>query len=49
MLKTIIEKLERKKNNDVDADVAHLEHSNNKYYVSVFRCIYIYIDSCSLI
>ena len=46
MLKTIIGKLERKKNNDMDANVAQLEHSNNKCYVSAFRYIYIYIDSC---
>ena len=33
MLKTIIGKLERKKNNDMDVDVSQLEYSNNKYYV----------------
>ena len=44
MLKTIIGKLEKKNNNnnDVDADVAQLEHSNNKCYASAFRYIYRY-------
>ena len=31
MLKKIIIKLERKKNNDVDANVAQLKCSNNKW------------------
>ena len=44
MLKTIIGKLERKKNNDIGVDVAQLEQSNNKCYASIFRYIYIYID-----
>ena len=42
MLKTIIGKLEKKKkkkDNDVNADVAQLEYSNNKRYVSAFRNI----------
>ena len=39
MLKKIIRKLERKKDNDMDVDVAQLEHNNNKYYVSAFRYI----------
>ena len=43
MLKTIIGKLERKKNNDIEADVAQLEQSNDKCYASIFRYIYIYI------
>ena len=43
MLKTIIGKLERKKNDDVNACIAQLEYSNNKCYTSVFRYIYIYI------
>ena len=39
MLKTIIGKLEKKKEegNDMDVDVAQLERSNNKCYDSVFR------------
>ena len=36
-------KIENKKDNDVDADVTQLERSNNKYYASAFRDIYIYI------
>ena len=45
MLKTIIGKLEKKrkvkkkKDNDMNIDVAQLEHSNSKCYVSVFRNI----------
>ena len=39
MLKKIVEKLERKEDNDMDADVAHLERSNNKCYASAFRYI----------
>ena len=30
----------KKNDNDVDADVTQLEHSNNKCYVSTFRYIY---------
>ena len=37
--KTIIGKLERKKDNDVNADVAQREHSNIKRYASVFSNI----------
>ena len=36
MLKTIIGKLERKKDNNVNANVTHLERSNNKCYLSTF-------------
>ena len=32
-------KIGKKKDNDVDADVAQLERNNNKYYTSVFRYI----------
>ena len=32
-----------KKTNDVTDEVAQQERSNNKYYVSTFRYIYIYI------
>ena len=40
MLKTIIGKLEeKKKDNDMNADVAQLEHSNNICYASPFRSI----------
>ena len=39
MLKKIVEKLERKEDNDMDADVAYLERSNNKCYASAFRYI----------
>ena len=41
MLKTIIGKLKRKDNN-VDADIAQLKCNNNKYYASAFIYIYIY-------
>ena len=34
----------KENDNEVDADVAQLECSNNKCYVSAFRYIYIYID-----
>jgi len=43
MLKKIIEKLEKKLDNDVDADVTQLERNNNKCYASA----YIYIE-CNL-
>ena len=33
----------KKKYYDVDADVAQLKRNNNKYYVSAFRDIYVYI------
>ena len=37
-------KIEKKnKDNYVDADVTQLDHSNNKYYVSTFIYIYIYM------
>ena len=36
-------KIEKKKNNNMVSDVAQLERDNNKCYVSIFRCIYIYI------
>ena len=40
MLKTIIRKLEKEgKGNDVDADVAQLECSNNKCYALTFKNI----------
>ena len=39
MLKKIIGKLEKKNDNNVDADVVQLERSNNKYYISAFRYI----------
>ena len=42
MLKTIVGKLEKKNDNEVNADVAQLERSNNKCYALVFRYIYIY-------
>ena len=29
----------KKLNNNVDADVTQLKCSNNKYYISAFRCI----------
>ena len=41
MLKTILGKLERKKNNDVDTDMVQLERNNNKCYTSAFRYIQI--------
>ena len=39
MLKKNYRKIGKKKYNDADADVAQLERSNNKCYVSAFRCI----------
>ena len=33
-------KIGKKKDNNIDADVAQLEPSNNKYYASPFRYIY---------
>ena len=30
-------KIGKKKNNNLDADVVQLKHSNNKYYASTFR------------
>ena len=39
MLKTIIEKLKKKKDNDVMANMAQLEHNTNKYNALVFRNI----------
>ena len=36
MLKTIIGKLEKKKDNDVNANVTQFERSNNKCYPSTF-------------
>ena len=41
MLKTIIGKLKEKKkeDNDMNADVTQLEHSNNICYASAFRSI----------
>ena len=48
MLKTIIGKLEeKKKDNDMNADVAQLEHSNNICYASAFRSIQIQIGVTS--
>ena len=37
-------KIEKKKDNNVDNDVAQLEYNNNKYYILTFKYIYIYID-----
>ena len=39
MLKNNYRKIEKKKDNDVDANMAQLEHSNDKYYASAFRYI----------
>ena len=39
MFKNIYRKIGNKKDNDVAADVAQLEYSNNKYYALVFRYI----------
>ena len=39
MLKTIIGKLEKKNNNDMDAEVAQLKRNTNKCYTSTFRYI----------
>ena len=38
-----IGKFGKEKNNDMDVDVALLEHSNNKCYASIFWYIYIYM------
>ena len=43
MLKKNYRKIGKKNDNDVDADVAQLEWSNNKCYALAFRYIYIYI------
>ena len=34
-------KIGKKKDDNVDANVAQLEHSNNKCYASVFKYIYV--------
>ena len=39
-VKTNYRKIGKKNDNDVDADVVQLECSNNKCYISTFRCIY---------
>ena len=39
MLKNNYRKIEKKKNNNMDADVAQREHSNIKRYVSAFSNI----------
>ena len=39
MLKTIIEKLEKEEDNDVNADMTQLERGNNKCYALAFRNI----------
>ena len=39
MLKKNYRKIEKKNDNDMDADVAQPKPSNNKCYVSVFRYI----------
>ena len=40
MIKTILEKLvKKKKNNDVNADMTQLKYSNNKCYTYTFRNI----------
>ena len=39
MLKEFIGKIEKKKDNNMSANVVQLEHSNNKFYASVFRYI----------
>ena len=41
-VKNNYKKIGKKKVNDVDADVAQLEHSNNKCCASVYIYIYIY-------
>ena len=39
MLKTIIEKLEKEEDDDVNVDMTQLERGNNKCYASAFRNI----------
>ena len=39
MLKKNYRKIEKKNDNDMDANVAQLKRSNNKCYVSAFRYI----------
>ena len=39
MFKNIYRKIGNKKDNDVAADMAQLEYSNNKYYALAFRYI----------
>ena len=38
--KTNYRKIEKKNDNDMDADVAQLERNNNKCYALIFRYIY---------
>ena len=40
----MLKKIGKKKDNDVNANVAQLERSNNKYYTSAFRYIQINIQ-----
>ena len=44
MLKNYYKKIIKKQDNDVDTDMAQLEHINNKCYALCFRYIQIYID-----
>ena len=47
MLKINYWKIGKKKDNDIDADVAQLERNKNKYYASAFRNIQmIYCGEC---
>ena len=43
MLKNYYKKIIKKQDNDVDTDMAQLEHINNKCYALCFRYIQIYI------
>ena len=49
MLKTIIGKLERKKDNDVNANVTQLERSNNKCYPSTFQNFFFFRDNYNML
>ena len=44
MLKTIIGKLEKKKDNDVNANVTQFERSNNKCYPSTFYIFFFFLE-----
>ena len=46
-LKKNYRKIEKKNDNDVNADVAQLERSNNKFYVSAFRYIWMSPRECN--
>ena len=44
MLKENYRKIGKKKNNDMDANVAQLKRNNNKCYVSTLMCVCVCAD-----